>query len=365
MTRTKTPLLAALFMGLCGAWMASCSDDDQLPCVPNETRLCACADRDRQGVEACLPDGSGWGACDCSGEPREGAGGTSGEDPGALTPLIGRACQAAADCGAGLECFTASSTDFLGGGAPNGYCSAGCSEDADCTSIDRQSQCVTLSANAPGVCIRTCLSMDPTSLAENKCLGRFDVACQSPAYQNLEDFTGIRQTGGCYPQCASDDDCPGRRCDPGRGVCADSVAAGLGLGEKCARNEDCATNVCVGVAADEAFCSAPCVFGQPIGCGFGLSPATPRGAGCFTPAVQGFLSTEGEGDVGLCFELCSEASECTQAGWTCVTSEANQARLGRPGVCFPPEPADAGADGGSDGGPVSPPEGADASVANP
>jgi hypothetical protein len=348
--------------------MASCSDDEQLPCVPNETRLCACPDRTRQGVEACSPDGSGWGVCDCSGVPREGAGGTSGEDPNALTPLVGRACQAAADCGAGLECYTASSSDFLGGGAPNGYCSKGCSADTDCTSIDRQSQCDTSRPGSPPVCIRTCLSMDPTSVVENKCLGRFDVACQSPAFRDLADFTGIRQSGWCYPQCASDDDCPGRRCDPAGGLCVDSVNAGLALGEKCAGNDECASGVCVGVAAGEAFCSARCVFGVPIGCGFGLSPETPRGAGCFTPAVQGFLATEGAGDVGLCFELCSEASDCTQAGWTCVTNDANQARLGRPGVCIPPEPAgaDAGVDGGSDAGLASTsPDGGDASVEAP
>ena len=345
--------------------MASCSDDEQLPCVPNETRLCACPDRDRQGVEACSPDGSGWGVCDCSDGPRQGNGGTSGEDPNALTPLVGRACEAAADCGAGLECFTASSNDFLGGGAPNGYCSTGCVADSDCTSIDRQSQCVTVAENAPGVCIRSCLSQAPTSLAENKCLGRYDVVCQSPAYLGLADFTGLRQSGWCYPQCASDDDCPGRRCDPARGVCVDSVTPGLALGEKCAGNQECASNVCVGVSATESFCSAPCVLGVPIGCGFGLSPETPRGAGCFVPAVRGFLSNEGEGDVGLCFELCAEASECTQAGWTCVTSEETQTALNRPGVCLPPLPTDAGVDGGSDGGLVSTPEGADASASTP
>lgn len=339
--------------------MASCSDDEQPPCVANRTRLCACADRDRQGVQACLPNGSGWGECNCSGAPREGGGGTSGEDPNALTPLVGRACEAAADCGAGLECFDASSNVFRGGGAPNGYCSTSCAADADCTSIDRQSQC------EEGICIRTCLSMDPTSLAENKCLGRFDVACQSPAFRDQADFTGLRQSGWCYPQCASDDDCPGRRCDPGRGVCVDSVAPGLAFGEKCGGNDECASGVCVGVAANEAFCSAQCVFGVPIGCGFGLAPETPRGAGCFTPAVQGFLATEGQGDVGLCFELCAEASECAQPGWRCVTSDATQARLNRPGICLPPPPPDAGVDGGSDGGLVSTPEGLDASVGAP
>jgi hypothetical protein len=46
-----------------------------------------------------------------------------------------------------------------------------------------------------------------------------------------------------------------------------------------------------------------------------------------------------------------------------VTSEATQTRLNRPGVCLPPEPADAGADGGSDGGGLVSTPDADASVA--
>ena len=347
--------------------MASCSDDEQLPCVPNETRLCACPDRDRQGVEACSPDGSGWGVCDCSDGPRQGNGGTSGEDPNALTPLVGRACEAAADCGAGLECFTASSNDFLGGGAPNGYCSLSCTDSAQCTGIDRQSQCVSAPGASSGNCMRTCLSMDPTSLAENKCLGRLDVACQSPAFLGTAMFTGLRQNGLCNPQCASDDDCPGRRCDPARGICVDTVTTGLALGELCSGNEQCASRVCVSPAPGGAFCSAPCVFGVPIGCGYGIAPDGPRGAGCFLPAVRGFLSNEGAGDVGLCFELCSDASECTQPGWVCSTSDSIQQQLSRPGVCLPPDLTDAGADGGSDGGTSSStdPDGPDASLVNP
>jgi len=326
--------------------MASCGDDEQPLCVGNQTRLCACPDRTRQGVQACSADGSSWGACDCSGQPREGTGGTSGgTEP--LTPLVGRSCVASADCGEGLTCYTATSNDFLGGGAPGGYCSTACTEDAQCTAIDRQSECVA-SPDGSALCIRTCLSLDPTSLGESKCLDRRDVACQSEAYLNLADFTGLRQNGWCYPQCASDEDCPGRRCDLARGICVDTVTTGLAIGEACTANAQCAGRICVS-SQGVGFCSAPCVFSVPIGCGYGLAPTGERAAGCFTPFERGFLSSEGDGDVGVCFELCSTAADCTQPGWICQTDDAIQARLSRPGVCLPPQPTDAGTDAGDAG----------------
>src|SRR5690606_64152 len=148
MRRTKTPLFAMLFLGLCGGWLASCSDDDDTVCAPNETRLCAGVGR-CQGVEACAADGSGWGACDCSGAPRPDGMGGAGNDP-ATAALVGRACTEDAQCGEGLRCFTSDSNDFFGGGPPNGYCSINCEEDAQCTAIDRSSQCRVFGAGAGG-----------------------------------------------------------------------------------------------------------------------------------------------------------------------------------------------------------------------
>jgi hypothetical protein len=130
-------------------------------------------------------------------------------------------------------------------------------------------------------------------------------------------------------------------------VCVDTVTEGLPIGAACAGDVECAGRLCVRLGLNESFCSAPCVYGQPIGCGFGLN-ASPRGAGCIIPQVRGFLSTEGAGDVGLCGELCSDSSECSQAasGWTCELSEDTETLFDRPGLCDAPTPPDGGLDGG-------------------
>jgi hypothetical protein len=359
MRRTKTPLLAIVFLGLSGGWIASCSDDSSTVCAPQETRICAGAGR-RQGVETCLPDGSGYGACDLSGKPREGTGGTSGEpEPVAY---IGLACAANTDCGPGLTCFTSNSNDFLGGGPGNGYCTLACTEDAQCTSIDRQSNCVVPQAGASGLCLRTCLSLSPTTIDESKCLGRVDVACQSEAYLGRADFSGSRQAGWCYPQCGSDEDCPGRRCDLARGICVDTPTAGLPIGAHCDAASECAGRTCLRLTETESFCSAPCVFGQPIGCGYGLTGG-PRDSGCIGARVRGFLSTEGLGDVGFCGELCTENADCSQSadrGWICDPTQDAISRFGRAGVCDRPTPLDGGVDAGESNDASQPPSVGDA-----
>jgi hypothetical protein len=257
-----------------------------------------------------------------------------------------------------LRCFQSSANDFLGGGAPNGYCSINCTESAECTAIDRASDCVETVPGAPSLSLRTCRSLPQASLedntraaaaAENKCLGRIDLACASEAYLGLAEFSSLRQPGWCFPQCGSDEDCPGRRCDLSRGVCVDTAPEGLPIGARCANNDECAGRLCVRLGADQSFCSAPCVYGQPIGCGFGLN-AERRSAGCILPQVRGFLATEGAGDMGLCGELCADDSECEQAasGWVCELSEDAETLFDRPGLCDTPAPADGGVDGGND-----------------
>jgi hypothetical protein len=78
------------------------------------------------------------------------------------------------------------------------------------------------------------------------------------------------------------------------------------------------------VAQTGTFCSAYCTVGVP-GCGFDGSEEI-IDAACLLPQVPG----EGQGDRGLCFELCDETADCLQPGAVCVP----EPQSGRAGVCL-------------------------------
>jgi len=265
-------------------------------------------------------------------------------EDGSPTPLVGRACGEDTECGTGLRCFRSGANEFFGGGPARGYCSIECSQNPDCTGVDPQSQCDS------GMCLRTCRSQNPTSPRENKCLSRVDVVCQSEAYLGIAEFSGVRQRGLCLPQCGSDEDCEGRFCDLARGLCVSAQPSGAPVGASCEVDADCLGRRCINATSSgsEKLCTAPCVFGPPVGCGDGVS-ADPRNYVCLQPLISGFVSSEGLGDVGFCVEMCDVDGDCSQVqnGFACQP-DARVARLGRAGICVVPAP-DAGADGGDAG----------------
>ncbi len=319
-------------------------------CVPNQTLGCmGVCEQPLAGYQVCAADGRSYGDCICPPPSRLGPlplgpgrdnvqGGItvlpSFEPPG-VTPagmngnpvsraVIGAACERDTDCGTGLDCFDGASDSLGAGGPAGGYCTKACGALADCRSVDPLSGCGTLAGQS--LCLRLCQSQTPIA-GEVKCLDRPELTCASLAALGNEEPTPERQIGICVPNCGSDAECGGRRCDLGSGLCTDEPEVGAPIGTACEAGADCGGGICL-TASEQAgrFCSAFCTLGVP-GCGFGAS-ASSVGATCLLPQVPG----EGEGDRGLCFELCDDAQDCVEPGSVCVPRPAS----GRAGVCARP-----------------------------
>lgn len=318
-------------------------------CVPGQTLSCmgVCGEP-VAGYQVCAADGRSYGQCECPPPARVGPPGTEGNGVATLVPglglpvvplrpvpsepergtgVIGAACQRDADCSGGLDCLDGA-TDSLGAGGPSrGYCTKPCDSLAECTGVDPLSACAVLAGQ--NVCARLCESQAPLD-GEDKCLGRSELTCTSLAALGEEPSEGA-QLGICVPACQSDAACPGRHCDLRTGLCTDEAPRGSPIGSACEGAEQCSGGVCLGRAAQTGrFCSAYCTVGV-AGCGFDGSETT-IDAACLLPQVPG----EGQGDRGLCFELCDDAADCQQPGAVCVP----EPRSGRAGVCLtlPPTP---------------------------
>jgi hypothetical protein len=85
-------------------------------CVPGKQDFCACPGG-KQGIQACLQDGSGYGPCDCGGGTGAGGSGTGGSGGGAVGCgdafcAGGEDCHScSADCGPCAPCTIAPSCD--------------------------------------------------------------------------------------------------------------------------------------------------------------------------------------------------------------------------------------------------------------
>ena len=121
--------LFALALLVLGAAPASCNPSG-VACAPGDFRYCDCPTVTR-GYQACLDDGSKYGACDCSGTIPAGsgilveAGPEAGAEAGAPNAKLGflAACSNDADCETNL-CFSFN--------AYGPHCSHSCSKITDC-----------------------------------------------------------------------------------------------------------------------------------------------------------------------------------------------------------------------------------------
>ncbi|MEY4550881.1 MAG: hypothetical protein RL685_7076, partial [Pseudomonadota bacterium] len=239
-----------------------------------------------------------------------------------------------ADCGpAPLVCILSSSdTAFQSGGPQGGFCSLPCTGTAQCAAVDELAGCST----AFGLCLGLCT---PGA-------GGFECGLARPlACVPLAQST----SGVCLPTCTSDDACgAGRFCDLGAsGLCQDAPLAGGAVGAACTRaNEvaDCAGDICLsfldpsgGATPVGSFCSANCTFGRVDGCGFDTRSSGTRSAAC----LEAQAADGAAGDLGFCFPLCDESSDCEQSadGWVCepFANATLTATLGRAGRCVPIE----------------------------
>ncbi len=247
-------------------------------------------------------------------------GGTGGAGGGTTTTTkLGATCTTDADCGTGLTCSLPTANGFGAGGPARGYCTKDCSANTDCTTIDPTAQCVNVgtTAAAKTVCLQGC-----SLTATTQCGGRYDSFCL-PLSQTDADG-GVVDSGttiaACIPECASDADCGGRKCDLSNGLCVDTPKAGKAVGADCdptATTDPCA-GFCIGfqgqpqnVGTCTAFCNNT-NLGQPGACGSDPTPSSPQAAACLFSATF-----NAGGSVGICGQLCNCDSDCLASGDVC------------------------------------------------
>lgn len=241
--------------------------------------------------------------------------------------MLAAACTSDAQCGAGLKCLTASGNDWGNGGAANGYCTAECdtSDNSTCSTLTAGAQCIpTPSGN---YCMPSC---EPGTASASKCRGRADVACDMVTWSN------IVSGGVCRPMCRGDQDCDGRKCLLGDGICVDTLPGTDPIGAPCdpdAEETSCASGQCIGGLTDgtttAGYCTGLCSFGAG-GCGsVSPTPASGGDGSCF-PVFSG----GGAGDLGMCMQTCNCDADCLSDKYVCAQIPGAKDLLGVEGFCF-------------------------------
>jgi hypothetical protein len=297
------------------------------------------------------PTGGVGGTAAGSPNPNTGGKATGGA---ATTVSVGQECLTATSCG-DLECLTPEDSGF-----PGGLCTAGCLADADCPGAT--DVCLVFDTEAgekAGICLEGCTMGTPPALSDPKCHNRPEMACSllylvtgetctadtdCAGTDELCDTDGQcrKPTTACYPQCASNNDCPDAMfCDPETGACSDEEATGDVDGTPCdgEATEDsclgrCATFVDENDMDIESLCVSECTFGAPGQCGW-EDDTEPAPAICFPRFQDG-----GEGDQGLCYPLCDCDSDCLGEHKCYEYTESPQEFLtafGHRGICFYPD----------------------------
>lgn len=134
--------------------------------------------------------------------------------------------------------------------------------------------------------------------------------------------------GTCNPVCGGDFDCTeGEHCDPKSGACSGTAPSGSSFGETCDSDLDC-RGLCVEVNSDVSECEEYCRVGAKSGCGKETLQSSGVACAFFAYDLSGAELPQGDGDVGVCAELCSCNDDCPGAQ-LCL----NQPTDGHAGIC--------------------------------
>jgi len=279
------------------------------------------------------------------------AGGSGGTAPTTVT--VGQECISSANCG-DLECLTAEDS-----GIPRGLCTAGCLENTDCPGANDVCLVFETEEGPAGICLEGCTMGTTPALGDPKCHNRPEMACSllylttGEACAADTDCTGADHlcdtdgqcrapTTACYPQCASDNDCPDDMfCDPESGACVTEEVTGDIDGTPC--DGEATEDTCLGRCATfvdendmdiESICVSECTFGAPGQCGW-ADDTEPAPAICFPRFEEG-----GVGDQGLCYPLCDCDTDCAGEHKCYEYQDDPQTFLdtfGHRGICFYPD----------------------------
>ncbi|MBK7586084.1 MAG: hypothetical protein IPI67_38605 [Myxococcales bacterium] len=310
-----------------------CADASSWDCVcePDSVAACSCGDS-ASGTKTCRPSGAGYWPCACVANDK-----------------LGAVCSADADCGEGLTCLTATSTQIVGQGPAGGLCTKACAADPTvCASIKPSAKCIGFpdQASTTRFCLEQCDFGDPGTAKASKCHGRVDMGCSPIIIPGLGEAARV-----CLPNCNSDEDCgTGLFCDPGSGLCSATAPSGDPVGTPCSQSNDTCRGFCEkldlpATSGSTTLCAERCTAGaiaeSKTSCGWNKATATAAPATCIY--YPGAVTVPGFGDRGACGQLCDCNADCKATGLVCQPLPTPlDALFKRKGQCSAPVKVDGG-----------------------
>lgn len=272
-----------------------CSANANCTNVPGG-RTCSCRAGFSGNGLSCTPTGAGGGAGGAGGGGAGGTGGGAALGDGGTGAADGLPCDVDSQCAGGL-CLTEARF-----GHPRGQCS----NAAPCQ-LGTNVGCNGGVCQQGGSMYRCAARCTGTGLgATGRC--RAGYACR-------DDGIGTAGVNWCSPVCASDSECQGAGgglgCNPWSKLCGIKDSGKLKYGAPCTEDAQC----------ESVFCTTGAQW--PRGACVGLARADTRSC-----APDGRFVSTGAANVGVCFDACTNNSQCTQgAPYECAPQNYCRCRL--------------------------------------